>query len=87
MMTTASEFRGPINVGIRDSVSDWTPFEPPQAPDGSPNVIYVVFDDVGFSAMGCYGGPVETPNIGAGRAFSQIAPAGIRVTAADGMLR
>ena len=63
MLTMASEFRGTINVDIRDSVPDWTPFEPPRAPDGSPNVIYIVFDDVGFSAMGCYGGPVETPNI------------------------
>jgi len=28
----ASEFRGTINVDIRDSVPDWTPFEPPRAP-------------------------------------------------------
>jgi len=26
-------------------------------------VVYIVLDDVGFSAMNCYGGPVETPNI------------------------
>ena len=56
-------FKGTINVDIRDSVPDWTPFEPPKAPDGAPNVVYIVLDDVGFSAMGCYGGPIETPNI------------------------
>jgi hypothetical protein len=56
-------FKGTINVDIRDSVPDWTPFEPPKAPDGAPNVVYIVLDDVGFSAMNCYGGPVETPNI------------------------
>jgi len=28
----ASEFRGTINVDIRDSVPDWAPFEPPKAP-------------------------------------------------------
>src|SRR4051794_8488682 len=56
-------FRGVINTDIRDSVPDWSPFEPPKAPDGSPSVVYIVLDDVGFSAMGCYGGPVETPNI------------------------
>jgi hypothetical protein len=33
------------------------------APDGAPSVVYIVLDDVGFSAMGCYGGPIETPNI------------------------
>ena len=56
-------FKGTINVDIRDSVPDWTPFEPPKAPGGAPSVVYIVLDDVGFSAMSCYGGPIETPNI------------------------
>ena len=56
-------FQGVINVDIRDSKPDWAPFEPPKAPDGAPSVVYIVLDDVGFSALGCYGGPVETPNI------------------------
>ncbi len=56
-------FKGVINVDIRDSEPDWAPFEPPKAPEGAPSVLYIVLDDVGFSAMGCYGGPVETPNI------------------------
>jgi arylsulfatase A-like enzyme len=56
-------FKGITNVDIRDSVPDWTPFEAPKAPGGSPNVVYIVLDDVGFSAMGSYGGPIETPNI------------------------
>ena len=59
----AEQFKGTINVDIRDSEPDWAPFEPPKAPDGAPNVIYIVLDDVGFSAMSCYGGPIETPNI------------------------
>ena len=56
-------FKGTINIDIRDSVPDWAPFEPPKAPDGAPSVVYIVLDDVGFSAMSCYGGPIETPNI------------------------
>jgi arylsulfatase len=44
-------------------VPDWAPFEPPKAPEGAPNVVYIVLDDVGFSAIRCYGGPIETPNI------------------------
>jgi arylsulfatase len=67
-------FKGTINVDIRDSQPDWAPFEPPKAPEGAPNVLYVVLDDVGFSAIGCYGGPVETPNI------DRIAQNGIRYT-------
>jgi hypothetical protein len=41
-----------------DSVPDWSPFVPPRAPEGAPNLVYIVLDDVGFSAMDCYGGPL-----------------------------
>jgi hypothetical protein len=34
--------KGTINVDIRDSVPDWAPFEPPKAPEGAPNVVYIV---------------------------------------------
>ena len=37
----AKPFKGTINVDIRDSEPDWTPFEPPVAPYGAPNVVYV----------------------------------------------
>ena len=56
-------FRGVINVDIRESEPDWTPFEAPRAPDGAPSVLYIVLDDVGFSAMEPFGGLIETPNI------------------------
>ena len=69
-----SRSTGTINVDIRDSEPDWSPFEPPKAPDGAPNVLYIVLDDVGFSAMSCYGGPIETPNI------DRIVDAGVRYT-------
>ncbi len=70
----ANPFKGLINVDIRDSVPDWAPFEPPKAPEAAPSVVYIVLDDVGFSAIGCYGGPVETPNI------DRIAANGLRYT-------
>jgi hypothetical protein len=44
-------FQGVINVDVRDSVPDWTPYLQPVAPEGAPNVLYIVLDDVGFSAM------------------------------------
>lgn len=67
-------FKGVINVDIRDSVPDWTPFEAPKAPEGAPNVLYIVLDDVGFSVIGSYGGPVETPNL------DRIVAEGLRYT-------
>ena len=64
-------FKGTINVDVRDSVPDWTAFEPPRAPEGAPYVLYIVLDDVGFSAMSCYGGPIETPNI-SGEPYTEL---------------
>jgi arylsulfatase A-like enzyme len=72
--SVSAPFKGTINVDIRDSEPDWAPFEAPRAPEGSPNVVYVVLDDVGFGAMGCYGGPIETPNI------DRLASEGVRYT-------
>jgi arylsulfatase A-like enzyme len=69
-----ARFKGKINVDIRDSEPDWSPFEPPRAPKGAPNVLYIVLDDVGFSAMSPYGGPIETPNI------DRIVSKGVRYT-------
>jgi arylsulfatase A-like enzyme len=67
-------FQGMTNVDIRDSVPDWAPFQPPKAPEGAPNVVYIVLDDVGFSTMRCYGGPIGTPNI------DRIVAQGVRYT-------
>jgi len=70
----AERFQGIADIDIRTSVPDWAPFQPPTAPAGSPNVVYIVLDDVGYSALGCYGGPVDTPNI------DRVAAEGVRYT-------
>ncbi len=56
-------FQGVINIDDRDSVPDWEPYLQPVAPEGAPSVLYIVLDDVGFSAMEPWGGLIETPNI------------------------
>src|SRR4051794_41249706 len=67
-------FRGVVNLDIRDSTPDWAPFSQTVAPPGTPNVVYVVLDDVGFGALSCYGGLIDTPNI------DRIAAEGLRYT-------
>lgn len=44
----------------------------PSPPQGSPNVIYVVLDDVGYADLGCYGSEIRTPN------FDRLAETGLR---------
>ena len=46
----------------------------PRPPAGAPNIVVILFDDVGFSDFGCYGSPIQTPHIDA------IAAAGLRYT-------
>ena len=57
----SKQFKGTINVDIRDSVPDWDPFMPPKAPDGSPNVVYIVLDDVGLLGDGLLRRPDRDP--------------------------
>ena len=68
----ATEFNGVVNVDIRDSVEDWTPYLQPQAPEGAPNVLMIVWDDVGYAALDVMGGPIDTPSM------RRIAESGIR---------
>jgi len=57
------EFKGKIGLTYKDSVPDFGPAVPPKAPDGAPNVLVIVLDDVGFGQLGSYGGPINTPNL------------------------
>jgi arylsulfatase A-like enzyme len=56
-------FRGIVNMDIRDSKPDWSPYEQPKAPEGTPNVLYIIWDDVGFAAMEPWGGLIQTPTM------------------------
>jgi arylsulfatase A-like enzyme len=60
---TQQTWNGRVEVDIRDSEADWTPFLQPQAPDEAPNVLMIVWDDVGYGAMDVFGGPIETPTM------------------------
>ncbi|MEW1635892.1 arylsulfatase [Streptomyces sp. NPDC093801] len=70
----AVSFNGVIQEDIRQSVPDWEPYKQPQAPDGAPNVLYVVWDDVGFGTFDIFGGLVEVP------AMRRLAETGVKFT-------
>ncbi|WP_448494226.1 sulfatase-like hydrolase/transferase [Mycolicibacterium thermoresistibile] len=69
-----ADFGGKIELDIRDSEPDWGPFAAPTAPEGAPNILYVVWDDVGIGTWDCFGGLVEMPTM------SRIAEQGVRLS-------
>ena len=50
-----------IGRTVAESTPHWP--ESPKPPKGAPNILVVLFDDVGFSDFGCYGSPIRTPTI------------------------
>jgi arylsulfatase len=42
--------KGTIDLDIRKSRPDWEPFLAPKAPNGSPNVLIILYDDTGLAA-------------------------------------
>ena len=63
-------FPGVIGRTPQDSTPAWP--APQRAPEGAPNVLFIVIDDMGFGNLGCYGSPIATPN------FDALAADGLR---------
>ncbi len=57
------QFPGVIGRTADESSPAWP--MPKRAPKGAPNVLFVVLDDTGFGQLGCFGSPIETPNLDA----------------------
>jgi arylsulfatase len=67
---SGSAFPGVIGRTTDESSPAWP--QPVRAMPGSPNVLFVVLDDVGFGQFGCFGSPIATPN------FDALAAQGLR---------
>jgi arylsulfatase A-like enzyme len=67
------QYNGKIEKTIKPSEPGKFQFNP-VAPAGSPNVIWILLDDVGFGAISGFGGLVETPT------FDSLATNGLRYT-------
>jgi arylsulfatase len=63
-------FPGVIGRTTDESSPAWP--QPVRALPGSPNVLFIVLDDVGFGQLGCYGSPIATPT------FDALAAGGLR---------
>ena len=67
-----SGFEGEVGRIFSTSKPHWP--RPPTAPEGAPNVIVVMADDLGFSDLGCYGSEIATPEL------DRFAAEGLRYT-------
>ncbi|WP_167615060.1 arylsulfatase [Maribellus sediminis] len=66
------EFKGKIGTTFEDSKEDYP--QPFKAPEGAPNVLVILLDDVGFGQPEVTGGPIPTP------AMDKLASNGITYT-------
>ena len=65
-------FTGVIGRTTEESSPAWP--EPPRPPEGAPNVLFFVLDDVGYGQLSSFGGLVETP------VLDSLAANGLRYT-------
>jgi arylsulfatase A-like enzyme len=63
--TQAIPFKGKIALDVRESTPDWTPYLPKKAPEGAPNVLFILYDDTGLAAWSPYGGRINMPTMDA----------------------
>ena len=65
-------FKGTIKLDVRDSVADWEPYLPAKAPEGAPNILFVLYDDTGLAAWSPFGGGINMPTL------QKLADSGLR---------
>jgi arylsulfatase len=63
-------FKGKIERTAKDSTPDFP--KQVEAPEGAPNVLLILTDDVGFGASSTFGGPIQTPTL------QRLADSGLR---------
>lgn len=63
-----------ITYDARDPDSKFPPIPQTRPPEGAPNVLVVLIDDVGFGASSTFGGPCQTPTL------DRLAKGGLRYT-------
>ncbi len=58
-------FKGDVQLDVRDSKADWEPYIRKKAPEGSPNILFILYDDTGLGAWSPYGGRISMPTMDA----------------------
>jgi arylsulfatase A-like enzyme len=54
-------YKGKIGRNLSETQQAWP--EKKKAPEGAPNVVWILLDDIGFGAVSTFGGLIQTPTI------------------------
>ncbi len=54
---------GLITYDAKDPDTSFPPIQDLRPPEGAPNVLVILIDDVGYGASSAFGGPCHTPNM------------------------
>ena len=65
---------GLTTYDAKDPDTQFPPIRDVRPPEGAPNVLVILIDDVGFGASSAFGGPCQTPN------FEKLAAGGLKYT-------
>jgi arylsulfatase len=67
-------YSGLVTFDAKDPETSFPPIEQVRPPEGAPNVLIIMIDDVGFGASSAFGGPINTP------AAEKLAGTGLKYT-------
>src|SRR5512133_3178246 len=70
---TSGTWKGTIRKSVKDSKPHAVEFAK-KAPEGAPNIIWILLDDVGYGATSAFGGLANTPTL------EKLASRGLRYT-------
>ena len=65
---------GLTTFDAKDPDTSYPPIRDVRPPEGAPNVLVILIDDVGYGATSAFGGPCQTPN------FEKLASGGLKYT-------
>jgi len=68
------QYSGSVAYDAKDPDSKFAPIDQLRPPQGAPNVLIILLDDVGFGAASAFGGPCQTPTA------ERLAANGLRYT-------
>ncbi|WP_037575719.1 arylsulfatase [Sporocytophaga myxococcoides] len=54
-------YKGKVGKTLSETQQSWP--EKVKAPKGSPNIVWILLDDIGFGAISAFGGLIETPTL------------------------